>query len=264
MNPRITLVGNSHVAALRRGWDHIKDGFDVDLQFFAANSTLYGQLELSKDKQFGMHDLKKYHPRHVSFLKDHFGDVTVDLSSSDAVVLVGTGIRAKDFVRNLSRFSIDGIRDIEGLPPMSREAFDSFAPSIYQKGPLPEYWMNWSGPRVYILVPPIPSVHCPIEDKRYKVWAQFGQTAQNNIGFLQHYHDIVRAELATQNVHLISQPWDILSENGLTRAQYHDGAKRLDETLEDYADDYHHMNPTYGAKVLRHVLQTVQTDCVPA
>lgn len=129
MSPRITLVGNSHVAALRRGWDQ---GFDVDLQFFAANSTLYGQLELSSDKQFGMHELEKYHPRHVSFLKDHFGDVTVDLSSSDAVVLVGTGIRAKDFVRNLGRFSIDGLREIDGLPPMSRDAFDSFAPAIYQ------------------------------------------------------------------------------------------------------------------------------------
>ena len=52
--------------------------------------------------------------------------------------------------------------------------------------------------------------------------------------------------------------------NGLTRAEYNDGAKRLDENLADYADDYHHMNPAYGAKVLQHVLQTVQDDCVPA
>lgn len=44
--PRVILVGNSHVAALRRGWDMIKNDQDinVDLKFFAANSPFMGSL----------------------------------------------------------------------------------------------------------------------------------------------------------------------------------------------------------------------------
>lgn len=213
-----------------------------------------------------MLQIEKYHPRHVSFLQDHFGGAHVELTNSDAVVLVGTGIRSKDFVRNLSGFSIDGIRNISGLPSLSSDAFHAFAAEIFKKGQLPKEWLNWNSPRLFLLSPPIPSETCPENDKRYGTWARFGAQNERNIEFLQRYHDIVSGIMKQQNVTLITPPRSVQAQNGLTKSMFHTDAKRLNEQLPDYVEDFHHMNEHYGAEVLRHVLETVTADlaAVPA
>ncbi|WP_299930711.1 hypothetical protein [uncultured Pelagimonas sp.] len=260
MRIKVTIVGNSHVAALRRGWDLIQDDFDVDLQFFAANSTLFGQLSLNEKKSFGMHDTTSFKPKHVDFLKSQFGKTAIDLAASDAVVVAGQGIREKDFIRNLAKFSVDNIREAEGLPLLSEDAFHDFAKAIIQKSNMFEKWANWDCSKVFLLPSPIPLDGCPEDKEIYRVWAQFSATPNRNVEFLERFHAIVAKELAEQSISLVSPPWSVLGENGLTRKEYGGNARRLDQSLNNYKNDYHHMEAEYGAVVMRHLLEQVLAE----
>lgn len=261
MTVRLRVIGNSHVAAIRRGWSTIEAGHPgVSVDFFAAHSTLFDSLELDGDKRFGMHRPSHYKPQHRDFLTGLFGGLTTDLTDADAVLLVGQGIREKDFLRQMLPYSIDGLREVPDSPRLLRPAFEAFADAIFERGmPGPE-WRGWTMPRLYLLAPPIPVETAPGNDRRYRLWHRFGAEEGPKEALFDAYYSRVAAILARAGITLIIPPSGVLAANGLTRAEFREGAGRLDGALGAFEDDYHHMNARYGALAFDHALERVEAD----
>ena len=256
MTTRLLIVGNSHVAALRMGWKKIEANHpDLQVTFFAANSTLFRQLEF-KGMKFGIHNTRKYKARYSKFLLETFGRLTVDMADFDAVVLVGQNTHEVDFLRQFERFSIDGIRERPGKPRLSEEAFFEFCTGIAQKRIPPSEWHHWEETRLFQLPPPVPCENCPENSETYAPWARYGADGAG-LDFLNLYRDKVRELYATLGITVLSPPPDVYADNGLTKIEFGNNAGKLSGDDDYQETDFHHMNAEYGARVLAHVIEEI-------
>lgn len=263
MTIKIQIVGTSHVAALRKGWEAISIRFpQVELGFFAANSTLFHLLELDSNLSFGIHDESKYLPRYAKFLRDGFGRIAVNLKESDAVVLVGKTTYEAEFLKNLGHYSVDGIRNLGSAPILSREAFNAFASAIYEKRRLAPEWRHWDSPKLFLTPPPAPSTKCPASNPRYASWAHFENQSMDNLSLLNAYREIVREKMLLDGVFALSPPSILVSPTGLTPSKYCAGAQKLPvgkglKAANYEESDFHHMNAEYGSLALEKILNEV-------
>ncbi|MCB1343072.1 MAG: hypothetical protein KDK24_18780 [Pseudooceanicola sp.] len=86
----ICILGNSHAAALKHGWDRIGAGFpDVDAHFFTMLGQNLGRLELTD----GRLALPKGGGSFRTFPKD-IGD-SIDIAAYDGFILHGLGLRVR-------------------------------------------------------------------------------------------------------------------------------------------------------------------------
>ncbi len=267
---RVLFLGNSHVAALYQGSLEIADEFDdIDLTFFAANSSLFNCLEMSEDQVFGVHDPELYSEKNLRFLDQGFGARQIDLKEFDHVVVVGRSSHEVDFLKQFESFRIDGVNERapqanapkRDLPYLSQAAFDAFCAEIARKRLPAPAWRNWSTPKVTFLPPPVPRADCPEADDRYGVWARFGANPEVGLAFLKLYRAHVARLYASHGISLLSPPDEVYDPCGLTRAEFGDDPERLHPRAGSFDnDDFHHMNTRYGVIVLRDILQTLQTS----
>lgn len=257
MTKSILILGNSHVAALRRGWTDISGSFPgLDMMFFAANSKLFNQLEMSSERVFGALDESRYSAHHLKFLDQVFGSRSIDLNRFDLVLIVGRNANEVDFLRQFEGYSIDGVCERDGLPRLSEDAFARFSYEIALKRLPDERWHNWDHPGLAFLPAPVPRADCPEGDRRYDVWARYGASPATGLAFLKTYRAHVAKLYRDYGITLLSPPDEVYDENGLTRVEFGEDPMRLHPrggTFEQ--SDFHHMNAEYGKIVLRHVLQ---------
>lgn len=290
MTRSILVLGNSHVAALRRGWLEISGEFpDTKLQFFAANSKLFNLMELSEDRVFGALSAtsrgwqastrmlgvslinrlvrglgrgrnegkqRRYSDHQLKFLDQVCRRRAVNLKRFDHVVLAGRNANEADFLRQFEPFSIDGVRERPGCPSLSQPAFESFCREIAMKRLVEPEWRNWDHPRLAFLPAPTPRADCPGDDPRYEVWARYGANPATGLDFLKTYRAQVEALYREHGVTLLSPPDEVYDESGLTRVEFGEDPMRLHPRGGTFGQsDFHHMNTEYGKIVLRHVLQ---------
>ena len=88
---RLLILGNSHVGALKRGWEGFaaEDRDDTDIRFAAARGALMQAAKLDRGV------LSSQHPALRESLRFTYGDDTIDLSSlsPDAILVYGMGLR---------------------------------------------------------------------------------------------------------------------------------------------------------------------------
>lgn len=259
MRTRVLVVGNSHVAAVRNGWKLIGPEFPgFQVKFFAANSTLYQQLEFDDDLTFGIHRPARYDPQQVEFLRKSFRRLTIDMKAFDVVLVVGQNSNEVDFLRQFEGFSIDGVRERPDLPRLSQTAFAEFCDEIARKRLPPAEWHNWDSPKLYFMPVPIPRADCPIDSERYGIWARYGRDADTGLAFLKRYRERVALVYRSIGIQPIDPPDTVYDPCGLTRTEFGNFANKLAGRRMVYEDDdYHHMNAKYGAVVLRHALNSL-------
>lgn len=259
MKTSILVLGNSHVAALRRAWADISKAFpEWEMQFFAANSKLFNQFEMDKTRVFGVHDESRYTPHQLKFLDQVFGRRTIDLKTPDIVLVVGRNSNEVDFQRQFEPYGIDGLCEAPDKPSLSYAAFSRFCHEIALKRLPDPMWHNWDEPRVAFLPAPIPCADCPEEDPRYDVWARYGADPLRGLAYLKTYRAHVEALYREYGITLLSPPDEVYDDSGLTRVEFGEAPIRLHPRAGEYEpSDFHHMNTDYGKVVLRHVLKTL-------
>ncbi len=292
---KVLILGNSHVAAIRRGWTQIAGEFQSwHLEFFAGNSKLFNKMTLDENKVFGAHGTTRLSPRQqtwltgmlgvrnvnrlerrlpldqdegsagysahqLKFLDQVFGRRTVDLRAFEIVILVGRNVNEVDFLRQFEPYSIDGLCEEAGKPSLSYSTFSRFCREIAMKR-LPEpMWHGWDKPRVAILPPPIPCSDCPEDDPRYDIWARYGRDPLKGLPFLKTYRAHVEALYREYGLTLLTPPDEVYDDTGLTRPEFGEAPTRLHPRAGTFDEsDFHHMGADYGAIVLRHVLRQLQ------
>lgn len=288
----VLVLGNSHVAALRRGWTQVALDFPGwSLEFFAANSNLFNKMTLDEERVFGAHganrlsvrqhgwlsrvfglrvtnrlerwlrpgkdmDVVGYTAHQLKFLDQVFRRHLVDLKAFDHVILVGRNANEVDFLRQFEVYSIDGICERDDRPRLSKAAFSRFSYEIALKRLPDAMWHNWDHPRLAFLPAPVPRADCPGDDPRYDVWARYGANPATGLPFINAYRAHVATLYRDYGITLLSPPDAVYDDSGLTRVEFGDDSMRLHPRAGVYEQsDFHHMNAEYGKVVLRHILQ---------
>ena len=249
---RVCVVGNSHIAALKKAWDARPDA-SFDVVFFGAH-----RVSLKNVRSDG-HSLVTDDAATRRSLEMTTGrpDPALRLDSVDCFVLHAliNPNWVVPYAIRLARHAADaGVVVSSGL-------LRAVVEEIYERSVLAHMLqVIRSGSDAPILVSPQPYLSQqvladPVQGQRYLGLAKVDGHAVPSI------HDAYDATLAAAAVEhsfeLLGQPKETIVDRHFTDHSYCLGSLRLSRhmDLEHPADDYQHMNEKYGALVLRDVFR---------
>jgi hypothetical protein len=251
---RVCVIGNSHIAALKLGWDIIKDEYpQIDLTFFGSprknlgdlrvengalvpgsektlkqlQRTSGGESEIVAGKfdnflivalNFGVRRLEDLYRHYRS--EEHKNAKGANHYVSNACFLLA----AKGHLRNTLAFEIAGkLKQLTDNPIM-------FVPQPFPSA-------NISG------------------DPLWEDMIQYGDDAPIARTFIE-----IASELTANDEPVIQQPEETKSGEMFTKSELSKGSKRLTRNfnVEHPDDDYWHMNQDYGAAVLRNAIRSIE------
>jgi hypothetical protein len=158
---RIVVVGSSHVAALKLGWEEIGENYPgVEIEFFAAPVGIFKFFQLSPDKRFGALNASEFTDAKLNLVRELNGGAVIDLKPFDHVVRVGLATLLYSVVGLLARTDVEGLRQTGKKTLISRAAFDAFINDGATNRMLPEEWQNWIQPRMWVVGNPRISEAC--------------------------------------------------------------------------------------------------------
>lgn len=248
---RIAVVGNSHVGALKLGWERVAARHsNLRVEFFAAPGNHFYRLEMFAPLKFGAG------PGNVTRSAERVealnGRRWIDLAPADAVMLVGRSVGMGVAAELLAEHDVDGLpeagRDIAPRR-LSAAAYDAFCDAIAAQS-VTEPWAGFGPkPRLVVLPRTRPSEAAlrgpATADNR--LWRQLARTPDKLNAGLDRYFDRLAARLAAQGSALLRQPEASLAASGLTREDMTRGSLRTDGTVGHSEDDATHANAEYGA-----------------
>lgn len=248
---RIIVIGNSHVAALKTGWEEIAAEYPgVEMEFFAAPGYNFVRFHLWDGLNFGLTPEEAARPD-AAF--DAYGRPSVDLSGADVVIRAGLAGRFYDIADLMRGFDIEGLRETGAPQILSRAAFDAFCAAIAEGvAPGPE-WRGWDKPRLFLLPAPIRSADCiGSASKQFRRLQFLGRNGEGAREVVLAYFAQVERVLAGLGFEFIPHPAETLLPNGLTDTRFARGPSRFAD-LAPGARDMTHMNGEYGKLRLRAV-----------
>lgn len=221
--PRIVcVIGNSHVGALKRGWDRIsRTRRNIELVFFCQRGMGLKGLNCEGSALVPDNDFLK---RAIMFTSG--GRDRIDVNEFDAIVLYALG--ANPFFRDESRFLSKKV--------IKQALHDSLTQSLAFE--LLIKIREISGKTVYIGHTPLPAAQM----------AAVNQATDSYIHGMQLANDAVYSPM---NAIMMTQPLETIVNGGRTDIRYSIGSKRLavGDPLDDEAhadDDVVHMNEEFG------------------
>jgi hypothetical protein len=231
---RLCVLGNSHAAALKTGWDDIKSGFmQCQLTFFASRGIGLAGLVLNGCRLV---------PSSPECLKDiaftSAGKDAIGLDEYDVFVVYGLGLGLPRFDQRYSSAVVG-----EGRADLLMRSLNTRIARLIRSAS----------------AAPICIGHAPqsatVDDRK---------TANNE---LTYYEVLERMQQAIniENAHLIAQPAESLVNGWHTKAKYSKGSTRLD-VGDHISNEVHpnsdmmHMNAEFGALYLRSLFQQLK-DC---
>ncbi|WP_425041073.1 hypothetical protein [Primorskyibacter sp. S187A] len=256
---QITLIGSSHVAALKLGWEQIQSNWqDIELRFLALPGKSFRKLQINGQKHFGALTPERFKPDVRRAIETGFGASHVDLSKADAVVQIGWYLHEGEVARLLGAYSIDGLHTQPRLPRMSLPAYSAFCDALALHTLPAKPWRNWTSPQLFFVPKPRKCETC-LKDPApaYDVWRRFADLTPDGAPRLSGYSQRVSQALEAVGARLIPLPDKLHAETGLTRARFGRNAPSLSAGETYGAEDHHHMNEDYGAIALTHILDRV-------
>ncbi|MGB3313617.1 MAG: hypothetical protein WBB85_04330 [Albidovulum sp.] len=252
----VLVIGNSHVAALKLGWDMMNPSpAGVSVRFFSAPGQGFSQLRLRGGSRFGAFKGPATPADLVDKLRRINGNSHVDLESFDDILIVGGVFRPNAVLSILRDFDVDEAFDMGSSRRLSAAAFCAILHDIAEAGSPWAFWSKLLRPRVTVLPKPRPSEtvrtgNIPQDDAVLQFL--FGTTASVSVP-LDWHDDACAAALDRRGIGFLRQPKDTVAESGLTFASYSRGSLRLNGA-EQPANDARHMNPDYGRRCLQDYL----------
>lgn len=250
---RVAVVGNSHVGAIKLGWERAAAAWPgIMVEFFAAPGVSYGRLKMVAPMRFGLPEDSP------AALADRLtrinGRTDIDLSAVDAVLLVGQAGGIGAVVELLAEHDVDGLpEDDPKLTPrrLSAAAFDACCEALAaSSGRHRAAWRNWSRPQVFVLPRSRPSevaLRGPGHHPLHKDWRRLSGSPGKLEAGVTRYLDHLERALAATGITLLRQPAASLSAHGLTREDMTRGSLRIDGDAGHGEDDATHANAEYGA-----------------
>ncbi len=246
---RVCVIGDSHLAAVKLGWDAIRDDFpEVELHFFGAPADHMDNIVVAEGRLAAGSDmLRKF------LVKTSGGLATIDNAYS-TYLICGLRFGIAKIQRLCTEYRAEGhIRDDRA--PISDPCFfkcvaaglrDTFAVRTFLK--LRE-----------ITDAPVTIMHMPMPSDQDTDSALARVSASVDGVLIRQAFMAASEQLARElGFSLAVQPQDTLSSHLRTKAMYALGSMKLVHGLTEshQSDDYGHMNGEYGSLVLRSWLRS--------
>lgn len=263
---KIAIVGTSHVAALKLGWDEIaSDHPDVSIEFLATKASNFGAFRLYGDLTFG---LRKRSLQKKALLEKKYGKSSIELGKADAVLFAGVGSAFSRFSELISAVDVSGIRETGAPTLLSKESCDALLRGIVRDDLPEDSWRNWNGPPLFLSYPPIPTEDCGeiVNESAMQRFGDWSRIVNNPAGLrplLSLLFDIAEEELAKAGIRFLRQPEETRTEIGMTRPELKTGAARVGG--EEFSkNNFNHMNSQFGTLMLEQLLREVGVDAHPS
>ncbi|MEN8839542.1 MAG: hypothetical protein ABF254_05600 [Octadecabacter sp.] len=258
---RIAIVGNSHVAALKMGWDVIeKDYPHLDIVFFASVGKAAQDRQM-KGKIYGFLTPKPS-PHEIIF--GNHSERSINLAEFDHVLRVAERRKESLLSVVLENTVVDGWPKDGRDHHMSRSAFEALVDHTAKKQLISPDWRNWSTPKVTSCPAPYPDERCVNHARPARIarWRVLAKRPDEMLWLREMYIEKHRAWNAKYNIDLLMQPEETLAKNGLTKKSYSEGSFRMDANKMETSEEHIHMNGEFGIVMLKKYF--TQIDCATA
>ena len=262
----IRIIGNSHVAAFKGGWDNICDDYpDFEVSFFASSARHSRHFKLGSDLSFGLID-RAAPLDAIEKVEMLNGAAFTDLTEPDIVIVAGIPNPTRFVPSVVSRFSVDGLVEHEASQQLSRAAFNAFCVDMIMRAMPTQQWLNWpdNAPRLILNPTPNPSADCANDnDAAYNSWISAGAYPDAVFKAQKRLNEIYQKVLDRYDISLLRQPRETLLRSGMTNPEYSVGSRRIINDEKHPANDYGHMNADYGALILTNFLNRLSRAAKP-
>lgn len=250
---RILVTGNSHVAALKLGWEAlppaVRAGVSVD--FFAVRDPLFQSFDFTGPDRFGLPDAGAPAQAEAAEITRRFNGATeVSLAGYDLVALAGHNFGFRKFLNAITGHRIEGMLPLKRAHTLSEPALAAFADEMIDAFMPPAGWLDRVRPRVVAIARPRHSERGTVETPGVRLPVHFRLPARNPDAYraLHAFYDArVVARLARHGIAWLEQPPETLTAAGLTRAEFSRDAPILGTARDHDETDLAHMNADYGA-----------------
>ena len=254
---RVLFTGNSHLAAVRMGWDTVAAQYpQIAVQFLGAPRETFDHF-VRQDHRFGLFDETVLPKRLLEGLRALMPALIVDLRDFDRVVVVGSGWGELAVLGLLQRCGIDGLRPVAaGMQGLSAPAYDAFCADL-ARGSGAAAVMARVGPGPVTLLPrPIRS-ELLLETDEGSSYAGLAAHPKGMVAAIARYQDVFARVMGEHGLQVVAQPVQTLAETGLTRRALSVGAKVVVTrgTPREVIDRVH-MTEEYGVLMVRRLLES--------
>jgi hypothetical protein len=258
---RIAVIGNSHVAALKMGWDIIEQDYPhLDIVFFASVGKATQDREL-KGKVFGFLGPKPS-PHEIIF--GNHTERSINLAEFDHVLRAYEPRKESLLSGVLEDTVVDGWPKDGREHHMSLSAFEALVEHTAKHQLSSPSWRNWSTPKLTSCPAPYPDERCVNHERPARIarWRVLAKRPDELLWLREMYVEKHRAWAAKHNIDLLMQPEETIAENGLTKTFYSEGSFSMDANEMETKEEHVHMNAEFGKLMLENYF--AQIDCATA
>ncbi|MFV0359336.1 hypothetical protein [Tropicimonas sp.] len=257
----ILVIGNSHVASMKTGWDLIKLEYpSVRMEFFAAPVPHFGKLQLTNDGHFGVADDDAEVDEDLAKVMLRLNKRTrISLESFSMVYWAGYPWGLGRIISSLHALNQPAIDKIDDRPAQNRfslSAFQEICRSAALQNKPSKIWGETLSGRLTLIPMALPSEAMigNTAPKGMMPWKGYAERGAPISRIFCYYESIFRDMTSEHGINLSSRPDEAIGVSGLTKALYSQGSIRLWNGEPHQENDYSHMNGKYGALVLRDLL----------
>jgi hypothetical protein len=238
---RLLLVGNSHLAAFKLGWN--ATAFPHQCVFFGAPGARMNRVILRDGV------LRAPNPALRQILEKISGVSEVALADFDAVAVVGMQL---GFPRVLTQTENVHVYGMSPLTPESALVSQSCLRHIVNGALSNTFGFEWAK-RIKGVGKPVLLVPEPLLSETQ------ARAFQDRVPELFSMYQSSVCSLASEHGFLlIEQPAHTIAFTGFTRGEFSRGSTRLAVDIEHRDDDYRHMNKEYGAVMFKEIFNAVE------
>jgi hypothetical protein len=264
---RVCFIGDSHLAAVKGGWDAVAHEYSgIEANFFAAPSRDFANTAVENGRLVPTSERAKSYFRRTSG-----GQEIVTLADYDAIVLVGLGFSLGTILDIYAAYRNDDQHNPDGdFQFVSNAYFIEVAKSRFSRGTACAYRSHMlrelqpAKAEIWIYPKPFP---CPsaldyespprndLEGRRLhglKQAVKWQDDESLDVAF-----SAARAALEREGLVIFQQPPDTRTSNIFTRQEFSNHSPSL-TGLNVPENDYSHMNAGYGAVVVRQILDRLR------
>jgi hypothetical protein len=254
---RLLLLGNSHLAALKLGWDEVADDYPgLRCTFFGAPAKWTRHAVLRNGTITIDHE-----PLAEKVMAVSGGRRSIAVEEFDAVCIVGMYFGFSELVREL--------RDVRtyDMKPMSRDSplvSQACLEQLVRDALSGSAALEWAtkirqacNKAVFLAPAPLPAESRVTADRFGRAMPRHFRA---NAEYIFESYRRVACALTTQNgIDLIEQPASTIASPGFTKNEFSRGSVRLlGDSVAHAQEDFSHMNKLYGVALFREIVTTVE------
>lgn len=257
---KIFAIGSSHLAAIKLGWDVIKNDYpNIDFSFFGAPAEDFYRLQLNEKHEFGFVGTADLPEDRLDFISRTNGRLSVDLSEADHVLHVGWPIDEQLNAELLTNWAIDGFHANDGARLLSMSAYKAFLSGIINDVLPPAEWRGWTSPRlIFVPKPRITEGIRGGDSTTVKGWRDLLEAGTADATKLGLFLDMLVTQFRKSGIEVVIPPNDVYGASGLIKTEFARSTSSAETGQTKGNDgDHTHMNERYGALMLRRILDNL-------